>query len=235
MSNMPASGSGIIMVGRRRRHETLDPAARRHDDRDDLDDRFVVGDRNDPDEADDRGDRQVVDDLDVIEVERKFLVEDDRWRDDGHDDGSTIVQGYLAVTDDREVRVRVRDGEATLTVKIGGRRRERRELETSLDAMDAQQLLSRACVGRTIRKTRYRVPAATADGRARTIEVDVFHGELSGLVLAEVELPGPDAALPEVSWLGDDVTDRPRFYGAVLATTDMLPTEAGTGYPEPGR
>ena len=53
------------------------------------------------------------------------------------------------------------------------------------------------------------------------LAVDTFHGELDGLVLAELDL-GADRVLPPAlpHGLGPDVTHDERFTGAALARTD---------------
>ena len=56
---------------------------------------------------------------DMIEIERKFLVADTRWRDEA-DSGTLVLQGYIAISNGNSVRVRIKgDGSAWLTVKAG--------------------------------------------------------------------------------------------------------------------
>ena len=163
----------------------------------------------------------------ATEIERKFLVRSEGWRAAAREDAIRLVQGYLHVGDDDEVRVRLRDdAAATLTVKRGGRSRERVEVEVALDADAARRLLDRAVVGRTVRKRRHLVdlPAAP-DGRRLVAEVDVFEGDHAGLVVAEIELPDAETPVPELDWLGEEVTGDPRFYNAVLAA----PSPSGDG------
>ena len=51
----------------------------------------------------------------------------------------------------------------------------------------------------------------------RPTSVDVFHGELDGLVLAEVELREDEDPLPMPEGVSADVTDDDRFSGAALS------------------
>jgi adenylate cyclase len=148
-----------------------------------------------------------------IEIERKFLVAEppsdlDRWP------STTIAQGYLAVADDgTEVRVRRRDDSASLTVKSGrGRVRVEEEMEIEADRFERLWPLTE---GRRIEKTRYEIPA----GDGLTIELDVYAGDLDGLVTAEVEFDSEDAAeaFAAPDWLGRDVTDDPRYKNQRLA------------------
>lgn len=153
-----------------------------------------------------------------IEIERKFLVDQ---LPDGLDayGSDEIEQGYLAITDDVEVRLR-RYGEQTfLTVKsTASEARVEEELEIEARRFDALWPLT---AGRRLEKRRYRIPE---DG-GLTIELDVYHGQLSGLVTAEVEFESPaDArAFEPPAWFGRDVTDDGRYKNKRLAT-EGLPT-----------
>jgi adenylate cyclase len=149
----------------------------------------------------------------AIEIERKFLVPappDDleRWP------STAIEQGYLAIAENGpEVRVRRRDGRAWLTVKSGeGRVRVEEEIEIEPERFKRLWPLTE---GRRIEKTRYEIPAI--DGLV--IELDVYRGDLEGLVTAEVEFPSEEAAeaydVPD--WLGADVTEDPRYKNQRLA------------------
>lgn len=155
------------------------------------------------------------------EIERKFLVADDRWRDASDGDGTEIVQGYLHVDDDVEIRVRLRgpdgEGDAVLTVKRGGSAKVRSETEVPLGRDEARRLLAEAAIGTVVTKRRHRVDLPHAGDHDLTAELDEFGGELDGLVVVEVELPDPDAPLPDVGWFGEEVTGDERYYNAALA------------------
>jgi len=109
--------------------------------------------------------------------------------------------------------VRRRDDSASLTVK-SGRGRVRVEEEMAIEA-DRFERLWPLTEGRRIEKTRYEIPA----GDALTIELDVYAGDLDGLVTAEVEFASEDAAeaFAAPSWLGPDVTDDARYKNQRLA------------------
>ena len=149
----------------------------------------------------------------AIEIERKFLVPEAPGDLDRHR-STAIEQGYLATDDDgTEVRIRRRDGSATLTVKsAGGRTRVEEELEIDVERFARLWPLT---AGRRLEKTRYEIP--TGDGL--TIELDVYGGALAGLVVAEVEFDSDDAADafygPE--WFGREVTDDSRYRNQRLA------------------
>jgi CYTH domain-containing protein len=149
-----------------------------------------------------------------VEVERKFLV---TTRPGGLEANPfhRIQQGYLAVhADGVEVRVRRRDGEATLTVKSGpGLVRVEEEMGIDERRFEALWQLTD---GRRLAKTRYLVPL---DG-GLTAEVDDYEEDLAGLLTAEIEFPSVDAAAGFVApeWLGREVTGDERYANRSLAT-----------------
>ena len=158
-----------------------------------------------------------------MEIERKFLVPAPPDDLDRHP-STEIEQGYLAIhPDGTEVRVRRRGGTATLTVKSGGGK-VRAEEELGLSDADFERLWP-LTDGRRIEKVRHVIPTDT-DGVE--IELDVYTGDLAGLVVAEIEFPGEaeaDAfAAPE--WLGREVTGDGRFKNQRLAV-EGRPDEAG--------
>lgn len=151
---------------------------------------------------------------DAVERERTFLVAD---MPDLPDDGTRIRQGYLALDGDVQVRVRDRAGRGRwLTVK-GGTGGTRTEVELEIDGDRFEQLWP-LTVGRRIDKTRYVLPIDGADA-----ELDVFAGDLTGLVLVEVELDSDEsmATFEPPGWFGVEVTDDDRYSNASLAAQGM--------------
>jgi len=146
-----------------------------------------------------------------LEIERKFLVRDDGWRAGAHP-GTRIRQGYLSDGDRVSVRVRVAGEAAWLNVKHALSITVRKEYEYPLPLADARELLDEACAGRVVDKTRYRVPYGD-----HVFEVDVYHGDNEGLVVAEVELAREDEAFARPAWLGADVSQDPRYLNHRLA------------------
>ncbi len=144
-----------------------------------------------------------------VEIERKFRVRDGRWR--------RLVtaripmrQGYLG-GDRCSIRVRIEGDLATLNIKSCEPGAQRLEFEYPLPPGEADVLLSRFA-GELVAKTRHLVPH---DGLV--IEIDEFEGDNAGLVVAEVELPALDHAFAPPEWLGEEVTDDPRYYNVALA------------------
>jgi CYTH domain-containing protein len=146
-----------------------------------------------------------------VEVERKFLVPDPP--DLSGADADEIVQGYLAIGSEGEVRVR-RKGDALFLTAKRGSGLSRQEAEVELDAKGFEELWP-LTEGRRLHKRRHVVPH---DGLQ--IEVDVYEGELEGLVVAEIEFPSEEQAraFEPPQWLGDDVTGDERYLNETLAT-----------------
>ena len=146
----------------------------------------------------------------ALEIERKFLVAE------GFKPSATIFfrisQGYLNSSPERTVRVRIKGDKGFLTIK--GLSSEngvsRYEWEKEIPVSEAADLL-RLCEPGIIDKTRYIIEA---DGH--TFEVDEFHADNEGLILAEIELSSEDEAFTKPSWLGKEVTGDARYYNSML-------------------
>ena len=123
------------------------------------------------------------------------------------------MQGYLNSDPKRTVRVRLKDDKGFITIKgIGNETGATRfEWEKEIAATDARELI-RLCESGVIDKTRHLVPSGK-----HTIEVDVFHGENEGLVMAEIELTAENEAYERPEWLGDEVTNDERYYNSYLS------------------
>ena len=144
------------------------------------------------------------------EIERKFLVSGD-YRPDVTS-SQRIVQGYLSSVPGRTVRVRIRGDQGFLTIKGLGSASgaSRFEWEREIPADEARELLA-LCEPGVIDKTRHLVPSG-----AHTFEVDEFHGDNAGLVVAEVELASEDEDFERPDWLGEEVTGQGRYYNSQL-------------------
>jgi len=146
----------------------------------------------------------------AVEIERKFRIT-------GIDfltsfEGERLTQGYLSHDPRATVRLRLQGAQAWLTVKGETRGATRSEFEYPIPAADARAMLEEMCPSGVIDKTRYRVPVGD-----HIWEVDVFHGDNDGLVVAEVELEHEDQPFQRPPWLGEDVTDDPRYYNSALS------------------
>jgi adenylate cyclase len=143
------------------------------------------------------------------EIERKFLVKGDAWRTLGK--GTPYRQGYLNSVKERTVRIRTVGDKAFLTIKgltVGATRM---EYEYEIPVADCNTMLDALAERPLIEKKRYKVEF---DGL--TWEIDEFFGENAGLIVAEVELESEDQAFKKPDWVGDEVTDDPRYFNANL-------------------
>ena len=146
-----------------------------------------------------------------LEIERKFLVKDERYKEQAFA-SSHIRQGYICSGHGRTVRVRIRDARGYLTIKgpsnNGGLSRYEFEKEITLD--EAEHLMQ-LCEPGMIDKTRYLVKSGK-----HTFEVDEFYGENEGLVIAEVELGSEDEPYEKPDFIGQEVTGDSRYYNSYL-------------------
>lgn len=143
------------------------------------------------------------------EIERKFLVTGQQWREGRS--GEAYRQGYLSRQAGRTVRVRTAGGQAFLTIKGPPEGIVRDEYEYPIPMEDAVELF-RLCEGPLIEKTRFLVPYGSF-----TWEIDEFHGENSGLIVAEIELPSATTPFALPPWVGAEVSDDPRYSNARLS------------------
>jgi adenylate cyclase len=144
----------------------------------------------------------------AIEIERKFLVHGDGWRQPL---STRICQGYLNRDKERTVRIRVADNRAYLTIKGTTRGATRHEFEYEIPLADAEQMLLLSD-GPVLEKNRHVLVHA-----GTRWEVDEFLGANAGLVVAEVELERVDQPFERPAWLGDEVTEDVRYLNANLA------------------
>jgi adenylate cyclase len=143
------------------------------------------------------------------EIERKFLVTSQEFK--GLAEGVYIHQGFLNTDKERVVRVRIYGDRAFLTVKGITKGATRAEFEYEIPPLDAEAMLSDLCEKPTIEKHRYSI-----DLGPHTWEVDEFHGENEGLVIAEIELTKEEEEFEKPSWIGPEVTSDPRYFNANL-------------------
>lgn len=145
-----------------------------------------------------------------VEIERKYLLANDSWKDVAGG-GVRMSQGYLSRKRGRTVRVRIAGNDAWLTIKGAADGISRLEFEYPVPMDDAVQLLG-LCEPSVIEKTRYRIPYG-----GFLWEVDVFHGENEGLVVAEVELEDAGERPDLPPWIGEDVSADRRYANSVLS------------------
>ena len=145
----------------------------------------------------------------ATEIERKYLVRNDAWREATV--GILFRQGYLSTEPDRTVRVRLEGDIGKLTIKGKTEGIRRSEYEYQIPLQEATELLNTLCLRPLIEKTRYRVEHA-----GLIWEIDEFYGANEGLVMAEVELESEDTEISLPDWVGQEVSDNPRYNNANL-------------------
>lgn len=144
------------------------------------------------------------------EIERKFLVTSDEYKESG---GKThIQQGFLSLAKKRVVRIRITGDKAMLTVKGISRGAKRIEFEYEIPVGDAEIMIEKLCKKGIIDKYRYIIHHEN-----NIWEVDEFLGDNKGLVIAEIELTHEDQSFEKPRWVGKEITHDPRYFNANLA------------------
>ena len=144
------------------------------------------------------------------EIERKFLVTNDRWK--GIVPRVFYRQGYLSTVKERTVRVRTFADTAFLTIKGVSVGISRLEYEYEIPVDDANRLLSELCEKPILEKYRSKIKYGNL-----VWEIDEFEGANRGLVIAEVELDSVDQVIDLPEWVGIEVSHDPRYFNSSLA------------------
>ena len=146
-----------------------------------------------------------------IEIERKFLLKNAHWRQQS-EAKTHMVQGYLSVSPEATVRVRIAADRAFLTLKGKRTNYSASEFEYSVPVEDAHQILNQMCHYPPVEKWRHIVKH-----RGHVWEIDEFLGSNAGLCVAEIELESADDEFSIPEWLGKEVSHDPRYTNARLA------------------
>lgn len=143
------------------------------------------------------------------EIERKYLVNVAAWTPQG--EGKYYKQGYLNSQKERVVRVRIAGDKGQLTIKGLTTGVTRAEFEYIIPVPEADLMLDNLCEKPLIEKHRHKEVHG-----GKTWEIDVFHGENEGLVVAEVELASEDEAIQLPPFVGAEVSSDPRYFNSNL-------------------
>jgi len=147
------------------------------------------------------------------EIERKFLVRDESWRERAGE-GVACIQGYLCSgPPGTSVRVRLLGGQGFLTIKGALQGISRPEFEYPIPGGEARYMIDHLCGDRRIEKLRY-----TLEVDGMTWELDQFGGRNEGLIVAEIELESEDQSFTKPAWAGEEVTLDFRYTNSALAT-----------------
>jgi CYTH domain-containing protein len=144
------------------------------------------------------------------EIEYKFLVDHDKWSKLEKPEPTLIVQGYISISEEVVVRVRIKGDKGFLTIKGKMVGITRPEFEYEIPLKDAEAMVE-LFTEKHIRKHRYEV---IVDGK--TWEIDQFHGKLEGLIVAELEVQSEDEEFTKPDWVTEDVSTDPKYFNAVL-------------------
>ncbi len=145
-----------------------------------------------------------------MEIERKFLVDTEEWEKFPKPEPVLIKQGYLSNTPDVTVRLRVKGDKGFLTVKGATKGISREEFEYEIPARDVEEMVG---FFQTQLLSKWRYTIAFMD---HLWEVDVFKGNLSGLILAEIELQNENEGFNLPPFVGKEVSDNPEYYNSNL-------------------
>ncbi|MBW4644968.1 MAG: CYTH domain-containing protein [Goleter apudmare HA4340-LM2] len=143
------------------------------------------------------------------EIERKFLVQGDSWKNLAT--GSFYCQGYISTQKTATVRIRIIGDQGYLTIKGPSIKYSRSEFEYPIPVADAQEMLDTLCDRPLIEKTRYRVEYGNL-----IWEIDEFDGVNKGLIIAEVELSDEQQQIELPTWIGKEVSDDPKYFNSNL-------------------
>lgn len=155
------------------------------------------------------------------EIERKFLVRDDSWRDQV-ERSMHQLQGYLGSAESCSIRIRISDEQASLNIKSATLGITRREYDYPIPVNEAREILDQLCIKPIIEKTRHIVRVG-----GHVWEIDEFAGDNNGLIVAEVELSSADETFEKPAWAGKEVSDDPRYYNVCLVSNPYKDWEDG--------
>ncbi|MFA6087000.1 CYTH domain-containing protein [Mucilaginibacter sp.] len=146
-----------------------------------------------------------------IEIERKFLVDHEKWQQLIKPQGKAYKQGYLLNDEKRTVRVRVADDVAYITLKGSTTGISRSEFEYTIPVNEGEEILKNMATS-FIEKMRYNI-----DYAGNVWEVDVFTGDNQGLIVAEIELKHENQEFEKPEWVKNEVSDDHRYLNACLS------------------
>lgn len=146
-----------------------------------------------------------------IEIERKFLVKEKKWKPVDKPAGIQIIQRYLSSEPGKAIRIRIKDKKGFITIKGKSQGAARSEYEYQIPLKDAEELIQNFSGG-LISKVRYNIHFG-----GKLWEVDEFHGDNEGLMVAEIELGSENERFDLPEWAGKEVTKDKRYHNAQLA------------------
>jgi adenylate cyclase len=147
----------------------------------------------------------------ALEIERKFLVKNELLKLETA--GIRIIQGYLHISDQKTIRVRIAGEKAFFTLKGPDHNGVRVEYEYEVPVEDARFILTTYCVNEAIEKIRYKIVHS-----GKTWEIDEFLGRNKGLWLAEIELTDRNEVVELPDFISAEVTGDFHYHNSYLSS-----------------
>jgi CYTH domain-containing protein len=145
-----------------------------------------------------------------MEIERKFLVNKEKWDQLNKPEPQFFRQGYFSTNPGKSIRVRIGGLKSYLTIKSETPEISRSEFEYEIPNADAEELLITLCDAR-LEKNRFIIFY-----KNKKWEIDVFLKENKGLIVAEIELEIPDENVELPEWIEKEITGNRKYYNAEL-------------------
>lgn len=151
-----------------------------------------------------------------VEIERKFLIDHEKWAGLEKPEGTHYRQGYILANGQQTIRVRISDKKGFLNLKSKVSQMTRKEYEYEIPLGDGIEILN-AFTKNGTEKIRYRIPFAD-----KIWEVDEFLADNAGLIVAEIELKSEAEEYETPPWVTTEVTNDDRYSNASLSTMPYL-------------
>lgn len=146
-----------------------------------------------------------------LEIEHKYLVDSKKWELVIPEKSDLIKQGYLSTDPNKTIRIRTKGNQGFITVKGKSLTASRPEYEYEIPLHEAEEMLQAFC-NQWIEKIRHYITHEN-----KRWEVDVFHGENQGLIVAEIELESETEPYSIPEWATENITFDRRFSNSSLS------------------
>ncbi|MEO6135508.1 MAG: CYTH domain-containing protein [Ginsengibacter sp.] len=144
------------------------------------------------------------------EIERKYLVDRNKWQQIDKPTGSLYRQGYLLIDPNKTIRIRQTTDKGYLTIKGRSIGATRPEYEYEIPFNEAKELLDNFSISE-LSKIRYKIAFDN-----KVWEVDEFLGDNTGLIVAEIELTSEDESFGIPAWIANEVTGGEKYFNSSL-------------------
>jgi len=144
------------------------------------------------------------------EIERKFLLNREKWLAIDKPSGQHFRQGYILTDPNKTIRVRTTETQGFLTIKGISVGASRSEYEYEIPLHEASELLDNFATSE-LEKIRYVITY-----KEKVWEIDEFLGDNFGLMVAEIELISEDEEFDLPEWIDQEVTEDQKYYNSNL-------------------